>query len=302
MSAVQLTTDSAHVSVDDWQELAGREGDGLEILLLWSKTADRVKVTVSDSRLDESFELDIASAEALAAFHHPFAYAADRGLGFGDVLPRVQPTCRRRAEKETAMSPAEAFEEPRGPRGSLERDPLEDRPDRLARVRRRRDVLRQPGRRRPDQPEQTRTSASPAPPIASSTTPGSRSTRKARARPHERDRARPVQDPDRRRSCLPGSGRRRPAHARAVPEGAQPARPPLDGPHTGQISKDGHAVMIQYTPAGHVRGGRSSTSTRSAPPSRRSTPGMRASPWSRSECRPTRRSTPRSRADSARSV
>jgi hypothetical protein len=26
--------------------------------------------------------------------------------------------------------------------------------------------------------------------------------------------------------------------------------PPLDGPHTGQISKDGHAVLIQYTPVG----------------------------------------------------
>ena len=36
-----------------------------------------MKVTVADSRLDESFELDIAGADALAAFHHPFAYAAD---------------------------------------------------------------------------------------------------------------------------------------------------------------------------------------------------------------------------------
>jgi hypothetical protein len=86
MSAVQLIIDTAHVTIDDWQELASRDGDGLEISLLWSKAADRVKVTVADSRLDESFELDIAGAEALAAFHHPFAYAAGRGLGFGDVL------------------------------------------------------------------------------------------------------------------------------------------------------------------------------------------------------------------------
>ena len=86
MSAAQLTTDTAHVAIDDWQELASRDGDGLEISLLWSKAADRVKVAISDSRLDESFELDIAAAEALAAFHHPFAYAAGRGLGFGDVL------------------------------------------------------------------------------------------------------------------------------------------------------------------------------------------------------------------------
>ena len=86
MSAAELTTRTAPVAIDDWRELANRDGDGLEISLLWSKATDRVKVTVADSRLDESFELDIAGAEALAAFHHPFAYAADRGLGFGDAL------------------------------------------------------------------------------------------------------------------------------------------------------------------------------------------------------------------------
>ena len=86
MSAAELTAQTAPVAIDDWRELANRDGDGLEISLLWSKAAGRVKVTVADSRLDESFELDIASAEALAAFHHPFAYAADRGLGFGDAL------------------------------------------------------------------------------------------------------------------------------------------------------------------------------------------------------------------------
>ena len=84
MSAAQLTTDTAPVTIDDWRELASRDGDGLEISLLWSKATDRVKVAVFDSRLDESFELHVAGAEALAAFHHPFAYAAGRGLGFGD--------------------------------------------------------------------------------------------------------------------------------------------------------------------------------------------------------------------------
>ena len=86
MSAAELTTRTAPVAIDDWRELANRDGDGLEISLLWSKATNRVKVTVADSRLDESFELDIAAAEALAAFNHPFAYAAGRGLGFGDAL------------------------------------------------------------------------------------------------------------------------------------------------------------------------------------------------------------------------
>ena len=86
MSATHTTIDATHAAIDDWQVLASREGDGLEVALLWSKTAGRVKVTVADSRLDEAFELDIAGADALAAFHHPFAYAAGRGIGFGDAL------------------------------------------------------------------------------------------------------------------------------------------------------------------------------------------------------------------------
>jgi hypothetical protein len=67
----------------DWRELASRESDGLEVSLFWSKTADRVKVTVADSRLQQEFELDVAGADALAAFHHPFAYATARGTFFG---------------------------------------------------------------------------------------------------------------------------------------------------------------------------------------------------------------------------
>ena len=58
MSASQPTTDTAVAAIHDWRELASREGDGLEIALLWSKTAGRVKVTVADSRLDEAFELE----------------------------------------------------------------------------------------------------------------------------------------------------------------------------------------------------------------------------------------------------
>jgi len=58
-----------------WTELADREGDGLEVTLLWSRASGRVKVAVVDSKLGECFELHVAGADALAAFHHPFAYA-----------------------------------------------------------------------------------------------------------------------------------------------------------------------------------------------------------------------------------
>lgn len=69
-----------------WRELAGRENDGLGILLLWSKSAGRVKVAVTDAKRDEQFEY-VAGADALAAFYHPFAYAAGRCLHFDRAVP-----------------------------------------------------------------------------------------------------------------------------------------------------------------------------------------------------------------------
>ena len=61
---------------DIWTDLADRESDGLGVTLLWSQSSGRVKVVVDDTKLDESFELHVPRAHALAAFHHPFAYAA----------------------------------------------------------------------------------------------------------------------------------------------------------------------------------------------------------------------------------
>jgi hypothetical protein len=86
MSALMQLDVVTITSTDDWKELASREGDGLAVSLLWSASADRVKITVADVRLDEEFELDVAGANALAAFHHPFAFAAGRGVSFGDGL------------------------------------------------------------------------------------------------------------------------------------------------------------------------------------------------------------------------
>jgi hypothetical protein len=65
-------------SHDTWIDLASRDNDGLEITLLWNESSGRVKVAVADSRLGDRFELDVARTDALGAFHHVFAYAADR--------------------------------------------------------------------------------------------------------------------------------------------------------------------------------------------------------------------------------
>ena len=71
-----------------WSELAVRDNDGLAVSLLWSRATGRVKVAVLDARLDEQFEFTVTGADALAAFHHPFAYATGPGASFGDTGSR----------------------------------------------------------------------------------------------------------------------------------------------------------------------------------------------------------------------
>ena len=62
-------------------ELAHRAGDGVEVLLLWDRGDGRLRVVVDDLRQGGSFELVADDGrQALDAFYHPFAYAADRGL------------------------------------------------------------------------------------------------------------------------------------------------------------------------------------------------------------------------------
>jgi hypothetical protein len=58
------------------RELSYREGDGIQVWLLWSPATDEVSVLVTDTRTEESFELDVPPANALEVFEHPFAYAA----------------------------------------------------------------------------------------------------------------------------------------------------------------------------------------------------------------------------------
>ena len=77
MSASPITTDTTQ-----WKELGTRESDGLTVSLFWSPESGAVKVTVADSRLDHDFELHVRGADALAAFYHPYAFAAAEGMAF----------------------------------------------------------------------------------------------------------------------------------------------------------------------------------------------------------------------------
>ena len=57
------------------RELHHRSGDGIEVTLLWNTRTSEVFVAV-DERDGGRFEFAVHPAEALEAFHHPYAYAA----------------------------------------------------------------------------------------------------------------------------------------------------------------------------------------------------------------------------------
>jgi hypothetical protein len=62
------------------RELAERETDGISVTLLWESDTDGLSVTVRDGRTGEEFAVAANAYNAMDVFHHPFAYAARRGL------------------------------------------------------------------------------------------------------------------------------------------------------------------------------------------------------------------------------
>jgi hypothetical protein len=72
------------------RELDRRRSDGIDVRLLWNQVDGRVAVAVVDSKTGESFEIEPERHEALAAFHHPYSYAAlNRGTTTGSLSGRV---------------------------------------------------------------------------------------------------------------------------------------------------------------------------------------------------------------------
>jgi hypothetical protein len=67
------------LTASDRRELDHRHANGIDVTLSWSPSTDLLFVTVLDEAGDP-FELIVEAHEALDAFHHPFAYAAFRGL------------------------------------------------------------------------------------------------------------------------------------------------------------------------------------------------------------------------------
>ena len=63
------------------RELDHRCNDRIDVSLLWDERADRVTVAVADHKTGARFEIELRDGErALDVFHHPFAYAALRGI------------------------------------------------------------------------------------------------------------------------------------------------------------------------------------------------------------------------------
>jgi hypothetical protein len=60
------------------RELDHRSSDGIEITLLWNARTEAVFVSVVDEQQDAVFQFRVAPADALDAFHHPYAFAPQR--------------------------------------------------------------------------------------------------------------------------------------------------------------------------------------------------------------------------------
>jgi hypothetical protein len=57
------------------RELDHRSSDDIEVTLLWSARTNRVFVSVLERRSEALFDFEVAPAQALEAFQHPYAYA-----------------------------------------------------------------------------------------------------------------------------------------------------------------------------------------------------------------------------------
>jgi hypothetical protein len=70
---VTVMTQLDHIAA--MEELDYRESDGIAVSLLWSRHSNRLRVLVEDRKTGESFALPARADNALAVFHHPYAYA-----------------------------------------------------------------------------------------------------------------------------------------------------------------------------------------------------------------------------------
>ena len=72
------TTDIRNGTI--FEELMSRESNGISVSLFWNREDDSLSVCVFDAASESALELEVGASSPLDVFHHPFAYAAHRGL------------------------------------------------------------------------------------------------------------------------------------------------------------------------------------------------------------------------------
>ena len=167
------------------QELDFRSGDGLEVSLLWEPETNRVTVSVFDMKTGDDFEIEVAGHEADGRVQPPLRLRGEQGRPRSRrrISPRLSPRSRvsPHGAKELGDVTPEAFQQHRGSHGPLEREPLEDRSLRLARVRGRGACHRQHAWARSRSTTPTSTSVSRTRRIRSSTRVSPRPIRRQRS-------------------------------------------------------------------------------------------------------------------------
>ena len=75
-----MTTDTQ----TSMREVDHRSSDGIDVWMLWSEDDGRVVIAVADARTGDAFEIEVREGDrATDAFHHPYSYAAWRGIETG---------------------------------------------------------------------------------------------------------------------------------------------------------------------------------------------------------------------------
>jgi hypothetical protein len=70
-----------YAEIDNKRELDSRVADGIHVRLVWFERTNQVAVEVDDMKTGDTFTVDVSARErALDVFHHPYAYAALRGI------------------------------------------------------------------------------------------------------------------------------------------------------------------------------------------------------------------------------
>ncbi|HEX4773899.1 MAG TPA: hypothetical protein VH234_00045 [Candidatus Saccharimonadales bacterium] len=56
------------------RELDRRISDGIDVTLKWNRLTGIIRLEVNDKKTEQSFSQEVDPADALDAFHHPYAY------------------------------------------------------------------------------------------------------------------------------------------------------------------------------------------------------------------------------------